>query len=128
MASRSIPVARRRLQLVPTLVLLLLALRSARHIPTFLLSAIPTIAMLLPPSDAPRPLPVRAINRRRTLDLAIALPPHSAERRVGRHHPGDVGCRVRGLNHKFAEFHRARCSTTLTGVGDDDVDRAQLLS
>jgi hypothetical protein len=51
--------------------LLLLALRSSRHIPTFLVSAIPTIAMLLPPSDAPRPLPVRAMNRRRTLDMAI---------------------------------------------------------
>jgi hypothetical protein len=54
-----------------TSLLFLLALRSARHVPTFLICAIPTIAVLLPRSNSLRPQPAAVASRRRILDLPI---------------------------------------------------------
>ena len=54
-----------------TALLLPLALRSSRHIPTFLLSAIPTIGVLLPRDDSPRTQTVRASSRKRVIEMSI---------------------------------------------------------
>ena len=58
---------------VCTGLLFLLALRSARHVPTFLICAIPTIAVLLPRGDSLRLQPTSIASRRRTLDLPILV-------------------------------------------------------
>ena len=54
-----------------TALLCLLALRSSRHIPTFLIAAIPTLAALLPSSDSRRVQTVRAVRPRRIIDVAM---------------------------------------------------------
>jgi hypothetical protein len=54
-----------------TVLLFLLALRSSRHIPTFLISAIPTLAALLPRVVSPRSQAVSPSKHRRPIDTAI---------------------------------------------------------